>query len=304
MELDANDLLLYARVADAGSFSAAAQRLGLPKSTVSRRIAALEQRLGERLLQRSTRRLSITEFGQGVLAHARALTGEVEAAQALAQHRQAQPSGRLRVSMPADFAAVVLPRMLARFVQDHPRVQLELDLSPRRVDLVAENVDLAVRAGALLEDSLLAARLLLRMRMALFAAPAYLAAHGQPGEPDALLALHALMLAARDGEARPWVLHRDDAAESTPWRGWPSSRTVANSPDLLVRLALEGAGVVAAPQAYAQAALATGDLVAVLPQWSLPPSPVWAVFPGRRLMPARTRAFLEALVQACGSCQP
>ena len=209
MELDANDLLLYARVADAGSFSAAALRLGLPKSTVSRRIAALEQRLGERLLQLGAH-LVICGRRKGVL--------DDTAAELTAQHRQAQPSGRLRVSMPADFAAVVLPTMLARFVQDHPRVQLELDLSPRRVDLVAENVDLAVRAGTLPEDSLLAARPLLRMRMALFAAPAYLAARGHPGEPEALLAMHALMLAARDGGAghhrARWRTH------PTCWCGW------------------------------------------------------------------------------------
>src|SRR5688572_6601857 len=100
MDLDANDLLLFARVAEAGSFSRAADRVRLPKSTVSRRIAALEKRLGERLLQRSTRKLAITDFGFGVLDHARALAAEVDSALALAQHRQAKPSGRLRVSMP------------------------------------------------------------------------------------------------------------------------------------------------------------------------------------------------------------
>src|SRR6185369_1832103 len=149
MNLDANDLLLFARVADTGSFSRAAERTGLPKSTVSRRIAALEKRLGERLLQRSTRKLAITEFGHGVLDHARALAAEVDGAQALAQHRQAKPSGRLRVSMPGDFASVALPHMLADFVAAYPSIQLELDLSPRRVDLIGENFDLAVRMGEL-----------------------------------------------------------------------------------------------------------------------------------------------------------
>src|SRR5512141_1387154 len=120
VDLDANDLMLFARVAEAGSFSRAAERVRLPKSTVSRRIAALEKRFGERLLQRSTRKLSITEFGIGVLDHARALAAEVDGAQALAQHRQARPSGRLRVSMPGDFASFALPEMLTAFVQQHP----------------------------------------------------------------------------------------------------------------------------------------------------------------------------------------
>ncbi|WP_374404548.1 LysR family transcriptional regulator, partial [Niveibacterium sp.] len=108
MQPDANDLLLFARVAESGSFSRAAERVGLPKSTVSRRIAALEAGLGERVLTRTTRRLTLTDFGQGLLEHANRLAEEVDAAAALAEHRQSEPSGRLRVSMPADFAATVL----------------------------------------------------------------------------------------------------------------------------------------------------------------------------------------------------
>src|SRR5512134_2768890 len=115
MTLEPNDLLLFARIADEGSFSAAALKLGLPKSTVSRRLAALEAQLGERLMQRTTRKLTLTDIGQAVLEHARQVVAESEAAAALAQHRQAQPSGRLRVSMPADFATVVLGPLLAAF---------------------------------------------------------------------------------------------------------------------------------------------------------------------------------------------
>ena len=158
MNPDADDLLLFARVAESGSFSRAAERVQLPKSTVSRRIAALEKRLGERLLQRTTRKLVITEFGQGVLDHARAMSEEVDAALAFALSRQARPSGRLRVSMPGDFASTALEQPLADFVRDFPAVALELDLSPRRVDLIGENFDLAIRMGALQDDAQLAAR--------------------------------------------------------------------------------------------------------------------------------------------------
>lgn len=302
VDLDANDLMLFARVAEAGSFSRAADRVRLPKSTVSRRITALEKRLGERLLQRSTRKLSITEFGAGVLDHARALTAEVEGAQALAQHRQAKPSGRLRVSMPGDFATFALPEMLSHFVQEHPAIVLELDLSPRRVDLIGENFDLAVRMGELPDDSQLAARRLAEMTVGLYAAPAYLQAHGVPTTPDDLLGLHGLLILSRSGEARGWQLERGPAQARERWHGVPAQHTLANSPDVLMRMAQAGVGVVLVPDFYALAQVRSGTLVRVLPDWCLPAGSCWAVFPGRRLMPARTRAFLDALVATMGAC--
>ena len=214
MSPDADDLLLFARVAESGSFSRAAERVQLPKSTVSRRIAALEKRLGERLLQRTTRKLVITEFGQGVLDHARAMSEEVDAALAFALSRQARPSGRLRVSMPADFASTTLERPLAGFIRDFPEVALELDLSPRRVDLIGENFDLAIRMGALPDDSQLAARRLAVFTTGLYAAPSLLRQHGDPLAPEALLTMPALMLLSRSGEAIPWALSPREAGQA------------------------------------------------------------------------------------------
>ena len=152
-QIDPNDLLVFARVVAEGSLTAAADKLGLPKSTVSRRLSRLEELLGERLLLRTTRRLNITEFGAALLDHARQLESEVEAVAALAESRQARPSGRLRVSMPSDFANLLLTDMLAAFAALHPAVTLELDLSPRRVDLLGENFDLAIRLGDLPDDA-------------------------------------------------------------------------------------------------------------------------------------------------------
>src|SRR4029078_11770546 len=128
MSLEANDLMLFARVAEEGSFSRAAERVGLPKSTVSRRLAALETQLGERLVLRTTRKLTVTDFGHSVLEHANQVLAEVEAAASLAQHRQVEPSGRLRIAMPADFANVVLGEMLNEFLVRYPAITLELDL--------------------------------------------------------------------------------------------------------------------------------------------------------------------------------
>ena len=315
MSPDADDLLLFARVAEAGSFSRAADRVQLPKSTVSRRIAALEKRLGERLLQRTPRKLVITDFGQGVLDHARVLSEEVDAALAFALSRQARPSGRLRVSMPGDFASTALERPLAGFIRDFPEVALELDLSPRRVDLIGENFDLAIRMGTLQDDAQLAARRLAVFTTGLYAAPSLLRDHGEPLTPDALHTMPALMLLSRAGDAVAWSLAPREApgADSTAVtarRGAPAAthdivprrHMRANSPDVLIRLARSGAGVVAVADFFAEPYLAHGELQRILPDWCLPDADCWAVFPGRRLMPAKTRAFIDMLARTMSTC--
>lgn len=289
--LEANDLLLFARVADEGSFSRAAERLGLPKSTVSRRIAALEAALGERLLLRTTRKLAVTDFGRSVLDHAHQMVAEVEAATELAANRQVQPSGRLRVSMPSDFATVVMGSLLAVFIEKYQTIALEIDLSPRRVDLIGENFDVAIRMGELPDDASLAARRLAVFSSSLYAAPHYLDRRGAPPEPEALMEHDALRLLMRSGEPMPWVLHRGDER----WEGIPPGRATANSPELLIRLARAGAGIAAVSDHFVEPYVRSGELAPVLADWSLPPVPAWAVFPGRRLMPARTRVFLDML---------
>ena len=247
MNPDADDLLLFARVVEAGSFSRAAERVQWPKSTVSRRIAALEQRLGEKLLQRSTRSLALTEFGQGMLEHARALAAEVDNALALAQHRRQKPTGRLRVSMPGDLANQLLAPAMAAFVTAYPEVALELDLSPRRVDLIAEGFDLAIRMGDLPQDSQLAARRLATFTSGLYAAPAYLQAQGQPAQAADLLKLHALMILSRSGEPMAWSLSQGDGAAQQHWQGMPARHTLVNSPETLLRLACNCEALLGSP---------------------------------------------------------
>ncbi len=319
MSPDADDLLLFARVAESGSFSRAAERVQLPKSTVSRRIAALEKRLGERLLQRTTRKVVITEFGQGVLDHARAMSEEVDAALAFALSRQARPSGRLRVTMPGDFASTALEKPLADFIRDHPEVALELDLSPRRVDLIGENFDLAIRMGTLPDDTQLAARRLAVFTTGLYAAPSLLREHGEPLAPEALRTMPALMLLSRSGDPVPWELSMREAAAvdaarrpaAKPRRAAaaavthaivPQQHVRANSPDVLIRLARSGSGVVAVANFFAEPYLVRGELRRILPDWCLPDAECWAVFPGRRLMPAKTRAFIDMLSKTMNAC--
>ena len=301
MNIEPNDLVLFARVVDEGSFSRAADRLGFPKSTVSRRVAALEAQLGEQLLRRTTRKLTVTDFGRAVLEHAHHVAEDVAAAESLAQHRQVQPSGRLRVTMPPDMASLVLAPMLAEFVLNYPAVTLELDLSSRFVDLIAENFDVAVRMGELRDDATLAARRLGSFASSLYAAPAYVARRGAPAEPEALMEHDALRLLARTGDPAVWTLVRGEAR----WEGIPPGRATANAPEILMRMALAGAGIAMIHDPFAAPYLERGELVPILPDWSTPAATASAVFPGRRLMPAHARAFVDTLVAKFGSkeCQ-
>jgi DNA-binding transcriptional LysR family regulator len=291
MDVEPNDLVLFARIVETGSFTQAARRVDLPKSTVSRRIALLEAKLGERLLQRTTRKLGVTEFGASLLEHARKVIEEVEAAGALVQHRQAEPSGRLRISMPGDVANFGLNEVIARFIVRYPAVTLELDLSARRVDLVAENFDIAIRMGDLPDDASLNARRVVLERFGLYAAPSYIAQRGLPEHPDDLLEHDLLCILSRSGGAAPWVLTRGKVR----WERQLPARLTANSPDLLARIACSGAGIAASSDLFAEGHVRKGELVRVLPEWDLPVATGWAVFAGRRLMAAKTRAFLDMM---------
>lgn len=291
--LDSEDLVLFARVVEAGSFSRAAERHGLPKATVSRRIGALESRIGERLLTRTTRRLSLTEFGERMLAHAQRLAEETDAANALAQHHQSTPQGRLRVSMPTGFAEEMgLVPFLCDYTAAHPRVRLEIDVSARRVDLIAERFDVAVRIAAQLpDDATLVARRLVDLDNALYASPAYLAKAGRPASPQQLLDHAGLGLVSATGDLLPWVLQRDGQR----WQGLPVGPLASNSVALQIALAVRALGIAALSSRVARPYVEQGRLERVLPDWSLPTMTVWCVTAGRRLLAARTTAFIEML---------
>lgn len=292
MSLDANDLILFAQVMEAGSFSRAAERCGLPKSTLSRRITQLETKLGERLLTRSTRRLAITEFGEQILDHGKRLLEETEAASAMALHRQGTPRGVLRVSLPPDFAELDLTPLLLQYASSYPEVRLELDLSPRRVDLLAERFDLAVRAASRLpDDATLVARQLCAMQNSLYASPAYLARYGTPEQPGDLLGHICLGMISGTGEALPWQLARG----TERWEGMPTGPLAANSRGLQRDLAAHGLGIVGLADRFAAKWVEQGLLKRVLPEWTLPTVTIWCVTPGRRLLPVRTTAFIDLL---------
>lgn len=288
----AGDLILFASLIDAGSFSAAATRIGIPKSTLSRRLAALEARLGQRLVTRTTRHLLITDFGERILEHGRRLQQEVQAVSDLVQNEEVQPKGLLRVSMPPDLEQLDLTAMLMRYAKRYPEVTVELDMSTRRVDLLADRFDLAVRiARKLPDDSTLVARKLCDIDIHLYASPAYLKRKGTPIEPADLSWHVCLKHISSAGEALPW--HLQKGADSVVVM--PESPISSNSPQLQRDLGLEGMGIVALADSLVAEAIAQGRLVRVLPQWALPSATIWSVTPGRKLLPARTRAFMKML---------
>lgn len=295
---DANDLILFAELIEAGGFTALSRQLGLPKSTISRRIASLETRLGQRLVTRTTRKLVVTDFGERMLEHARRLQDEWQAAMALAQYEQVKPQGLLRVSLPPDLAQLELSSMLIQFAARYSEVRVELDLSARRVDLLAERFDLAVRiAGQLPDDATLVARKLCDMRVHLYASSAYLRQFGHPQQPADLLAHTCLRLISSSGESLAWRLQ----SEGGSWEGLPTGPLSSNSPSLQRQLAVNGMGIVALADVLVTQEVAQGRLERVLPQWSLPKLAVWCVTPGRRLLPERTRAFMALLQDAMAS---
>lgn len=289
---DPTDLMFFALVVNAGGFSEAAKQTGIPKSTLSRRIGELEARLGEKVLQRTTRRIVLTEMGQRILGAAEQIAHEAERVAQVADHRQLTPSGRLRVSAPADLAGIVLAPMLAAFAAAWPEVQLDLDLSPRYVDVIAESFDLAIRVGEGDTAQQLTARHLTNLDLGVYAAPAYLARRGTPEAAQDLPGFDLLALNSA-GAALPWGLDRQGQGLTIDMAG---RRLGANSYDMLRRLVLMGAGIAVLPVAFAEAPVQQGALVRLLPDWALRPVTVRAVFPSRRLMPQKTRVFLDALL--------
>lgn len=289
--LSADDLILFAAVAEQGSLVGAAGALDIPKATVSRRLSNLENELGQRLLHRSTRRLILTDFGQELLEHSRRVAEEVASAQDFVRSRDVQPRGLLRVSMPGDYAKVHFSRAIATFVEAYPAIQLDLDLGARRVDLIGERYDLAIRMGDLVDDATLVARRIDEQRLGLYASPIYLALHPAPRRPEELMQHRAVRLLSDQGMALPWKLSRGKSV----WEGVPPGRLTANAPDMIQQLLLDGAGIGALPQRFAREEVQAGRLVRVLPQWALPAIPAWAVMPMRRFLPVKTRAFLDHL---------
>jgi DNA-binding transcriptional LysR family regulator len=289
---DLNDLYYYVHVVDDGGFAAAGRALGVPKSKLSRRIGLLEERLGVRLLQRSTRRFAVTDIGQTYYAHCKAMLVEAEAAQQAIDLSRAEPRGIVRLACPIALLEAQMGPMIAGFMAEHPRVDVHLDASNRRVDVVGEGFDIALRVRSPpLEDSDLALRVLGESAQCLAAAPALLARLGAPQVPAELGRLPSLGLGAPQQEYA-WQLHGPGGVSAViPHR----PRLISSDLGMLRTAALAGVGVAQMPTMMVVDELTRGALVRLLPGWAPPPGIVHAVFPSRRGLLPSVRALIDFL---------
>jgi DNA-binding transcriptional LysR family regulator len=289
---DLNDMLYFTEVVERGGFAAAGRALGVPKSRLSRRISELEAHLGVRLLQRTTRKLSLTEVGSAYLRHCQAMRDAAQAAQDTVAQVQREPRGTVRVTCPVTLSQTVVAPLIPRFLAQYPQVRVEMQVVNRPVNVVEEGIDVALRVRATLEDSAtLVVKKLDTAQQILLASADYLRRFGVPQTPQDLMAHQVLSMSSFDGVAH-WRLRSDSGAEV---QLQPQVRYVADDLMTLKLAVLAGAGVCYLPNYMCQPEIESGDLVHVLPQWKFPTSIVHAVFSSRRGLTPAVRSFLDFL---------
>jgi DNA-binding transcriptional LysR family regulator len=288
------DMRIFVRIVEAGGVGRAADQLGMAKSGVSRSLASLENRLGVQLINRTTRRISLSGAGQEYYQAAVRIIGDISELDALTADTETSLQGQLRLAAPLSFGLCHLSAAIADFVREHPGLTFDIDFSDRLVDLVEQGVDLAIRITAL-KDSSLKARRICPIHLKLCASPAYLAAHGTPATPKEL-GQHEMLgynigsgtaLKLLDGRGNEHVIQH-------------SSRMVANNGDFLHDMALAGHGIVLLPTFIAWKSLAAGKLVPLLDAWPPAPLNAWAVYPQTRYLSQRARAFIDFLTRRFG----
>ncbi len=293
--LNLNDLVLFATAVDSGGFAAASRRLGVPKSTISKRVAALEDELGVRLIHRTSRSFVLTDTGRDFHEHARAALIETEAAENAVRRRVAEPSGRVRITCGVPTAQDHLAPHLPALARAYPRLQVEVDVSDRFVDLVQEGYDIGVRSHfAPLPDSGLIQRVAAVEPIVLLAAPAYLAERGAPRAPQELAEHDGLLTGPANTE---WTL-RDEAGASVAVS--PRPRMVANEGRVLAAAAIAGLGIAVLPERLCAVELGDGRLQRLLPSWNAGTVTTSLVMPHRRGQLPGVRAAVEFLVECLG----
>jgi DNA-binding transcriptional LysR family regulator len=281
-------------VVDHGGFAAAERALGIPKSRLSRRITQLESDLGVRLLQRSTRRFSVTDVGNSVHRHAQTMLAEAQAARDVVERLSAEPRGIVRVSIPVGLAQQQMPALLPEFLARYPQVRLQLHVSNRRVDLINEGFDVAMRVRSRLDDDGgLVMRSFGEIQELLVASPKYLNGMGRPSDPDQL-AEHVTLSMSEDEVRQRWELH---GPEGEVRRVELKPRVSGFDFPMLRSLAEQGVGITLLPETMCAQQVRDGTLEVVLPQWRLPQGIFHAVFASRRGMLPAVRVFIDFLVE-------
>jgi DNA-binding transcriptional LysR family regulator len=287
--IDLNDIAVFVKVAQLGSFSRAAHSLGMPVSTVSRKVTSLEEQLGVTLLQRTTRKLSLTAQGRAYFHQcSEPLTQLVDAEQALTQ-TQRQPEGPLKISVPIILGQEVFYEFVSAFLKNYPRIQVDLFVTNLFLDLIAENVDVAIRFGELKDSSIVAQRLGKSVRY-LVAAPEYLKGRALPLKPEDLKNHQCVLLNGRNSEAE-WHLVNGRKSVDLHVSGSVSSRDF----EAVSAFTYRGHGIGLLPSTYCDDQIRRGELIRLLPDWSSPEIFVHAVYPTRRFLPSRLQVFLDEL---------
>ncbi len=289
---------VFVAVVENGGFSAAARTLRISKSAVSKRINQLEKHLGVRLLHRTTRKLSLTEAGERYFEHAtQALTAAGQAEDAVTE-LQGEPQGNLKISSPMSFGRLHVAPLIPKLLRRYPKLQIDLVMDDRKVDLVAAGFDVAIRSGRL-PDSTLVARKLAPLRQVLCASPDYIDRYGLPGTPAELTGRNCVLF-SYSSDANEWTLNGEDGPEIVLVSG---SYRVNNSEALLEALR-EGVGIGRLPTFVAGPDLKTGRLVTLFESYRIPDQTFYAVFPEREYLPAKVRAFLDFAIEYFGGDQP
>lgn len=289
---DTNDMLYFAEVVERGGFAAAGRHLGIPKSKLSRRVAELETRLGVRLLQRTTRKLSVTEVGEVYLRHCIAMRDAAEAAAEAVEQVQTEPRGTIRIACPVTLAQHTVGPIMALFLARHPHVKVDMRISNRVVDLVEEGVDVALRVRGTLDDSgSLVVKKLGESATVLVASPLQLERQGKPTSIDDLARMDTISMTAVDGRATLLLLGPGGAKHTLMHQ----PRYVADDLLTLKFAALQGTGMCFLPDYMCRREVEQGRLVHVLPGWAPPRGIFHAVYPSRRGMVPAVRRFLDFL---------
>jgi len=292
MDVDLNDIVVFAKVAETKSFTGAAEALGLPKSTVSRKLAQLEERLGVRLVQRTTRKLALTDIGEAYYARCASIVADVASAEQLVTDMQATPRGRLRISATVDFATRYLGDIVSVFLAEHPEINVEIDATDRVVDLIEDGFDVAIRFGSLPESSLVARRLC-GVALVLCASPAYVRERGTPKHIEELDE-HDHVLFTPVSRNQTWTVVNGDATYEF---GRPA-RLASNNFSAVRHAAVAGAGIALLTDFMVADDLASGTLVRVLPDWRTRTTDVHAVYPARQNLPPRLALFIDHMVKS------
>ncbi len=287
-----NAMQIFVRVAEAGSFTAVAQQENVARSVITRQIAGLEKKLGSKLIIRSTRSLTLTTAGAAYLERCRVILNMVDAAESSLSEEKVEPRGRIRLGLPLSFGLQRLMPTLAEFSKRHPHIQLVLDFSDRRSNLIEEGIDLSVRITADLEPSDIV-RKLGTCQILTLASPEYLALHGRPKHPRDLQN-HECLAYSIDLKPANWTYEVNASRFHVPIRG----RVVANNGEALTRATAAGIGITRQPDFIAKPFLESGEVVEILKKFATEPLGIYAVLPSNRYIPHRVSVLIEFLSAA------